>query len=83
MTEISLPIPQGRPADQLRRLVRACAIPALIAALAFSISYFTAEKACRGGAFSAAFGSGFDVKRCDLVVRTNGGDAVIRVRLPQ
>jgi hypothetical protein len=74
-------IPYERPADLARRLVRAGMVAAFIAALPVSLTYFTAEKECRSGAFGAGFSSRFDVKCCDLVIK-GGGDVMLRVRLP-
>ena len=63
----------GRPAEITRRLVRASLMAAIVLALSADVIQFEASKECRGG-FSAGFGSGFDVHRCDLVVRRIGGD---------
>jgi len=50
--------------------------------LAVELPQFDAKKECRGGAFSAAFSSGFDISHCDIVVR-KAGTEVARVPLPQ
>jgi hypothetical protein len=75
-------ISRGRPAEFLRRLVRAGLLLALVVALAIGLNYISAERKCRGGAFSAGFGSGFNVKRCDLVIK-GGGDVILRVEMAQ
>ena len=80
MTEIAIRDTR-RPVDY-RRLIRAGAIPILVAVLAIGFAYFTVKKKC-SGAFSHAFSNAFDVKHCDLVIRKNGGDVVLRARLPQ
>ena len=70
-----------RPAELVRLLFGAGLVCALVIALAAGASGFDAKKECRGGAFSSAFNSGFDVRRCDFVVRMISSDAEI-VRLP-
>jgi hypothetical protein len=67
----------------MRGLVHAGLVAALMIALAASLPAFNANRECRGGAFSSGFSAGFDIKRCDLVIRKNGGDVVLRIRLPQ
>jgi hypothetical protein len=81
MNEITLR--PDRPADLTRRLFLAGLVPALIAALATDRPKIDISKECHGGAFSSAFGSGFDVQRCDLVVKKIGSPVELRVRLPQ
>lgn len=73
-----------RPADLIRRLIRDGLIPGLVLTLFLVLVQFEASKECRGGAFSAGFGGGgFDVHRCDLVVRRIGSDRGLRIPLPQ
>jgi hypothetical protein len=82
MTTIALPCPV-RPADLFRRLVGAgLVLSALVFALSGDVVQFEASKECRG-AFSSGFGGGFDMRRCDVVVRRIGGDAGVRIPLPQ
>jgi hypothetical protein len=71
-----------RPADITRRLVLARSMSALAVAFA-DVRQFEASKECQGGAFSSGFSSGFDVRRCDLVVRKIGNNAELRIQLPQ
>ena len=82
MNEIAIPRPE-RPVDLTRRLVCAGAMAALVFALSRGVPQFEASKECRGGAFSAGFSLGFDVRRCDLNVKRVGGDLEIRIPLPQ
>jgi len=73
-----------RPADLIRRPIRDGLIPGLVLTLFLVLVQFEASKECRGGAFSAGFGGGgFDVHRCDLVVRRIGSDRGLRIPLPQ
>jgi len=74
---------QERPADLIRRLIRDGLIPSLVLTLYLVLVQFEASKECRGGAFSAGFGGGFDVHRCDLVVRRIGSDRGLCIPLPQ
>jgi hypothetical protein len=55
---------------------------ALVFALSADVRQFESSKECRG-AFSSGFGGGFDVRRCDLVVKKIGGDAEVRIPLPR
>ena len=82
MTTITLPRHE-RPANLIRRLIRDGLIPSLALTLYLVLVQFEASKECRGGAFSAGFGGGFDVHRCDLVVRRIGSDRGLRIPLPQ
>ncbi|SIO61521.1 hypothetical protein SAMN05443247_08854 [Bradyrhizobium erythrophlei] len=68
MTTIALPKYQ-RPSDLVRWTGVALAL-ALAACLV--LAQFDAAKECRGGGFSAGFSRGFDVRRCDFVVRRFG-----------
>ena len=71
MTTIALPKYQ-RPSDLVRWLVRTGVTLALALAAYLVLAQFDAAKECRGGGFSAGFSRGFDVRRCDLVVRRFG-----------
>jgi hypothetical protein len=71
MTAIDIARPK-RPADLVRWLVRAGVMSALVLALYMALAQFSASRECRGGAFSSAFSRGFDVRRCDLVIRRFG-----------
>ena len=78
MTTIALPKYQ-RPSDLFRWLVRTGVVAlALVAYLV--LAQFDAAKECRGGGFSAGFSRGFDVRRCDVVVRRYGRE-IARVPL--
>jgi hypothetical protein len=58
-----------RPADLLRRLVRAGLLFAIVVAgVVAMLRSFEASKECRG-AFSAGFSNGFDRYRCNLKLR--------------
>jgi hypothetical protein len=70
------------PAIVLRRFVRSGLLAALAFALAADAQLFEASKDCRGS-FSRDFSNGFDLYRCDLVVRKIGSEFEIRVPLPQ
>jgi hypothetical protein len=69
-----------RPVDLARRMVLAVLIAAFTVALAIAMSPIDAKKECKG-AFSRAFGPGFDVYHCDAVLRT--GRLELRARMPQ
>jgi hypothetical protein len=56
---------------------------ALVFALSADLMQFDASKECRGGGFGAGFSSGFDVRRCSVIIRRVGGDAEIRIPLPR
>jgi hypothetical protein len=73
----------GRPADLIRHLVRGGLMAALVFALSADVMQFEASRECRGGAFGGGFSSGFDVRRCSVIIRRIGGDAEIRVPLPR
>ena len=80
MTTIALPKYQ-RPSDLLVRwLVRTGVALTLALAAYLVLAQFDAAKECRGGGFSAGFSRGFDVERCDLVVRRFGHE-IARVPL--
>jgi hypothetical protein len=82
MNTIIIPRPE-RPADLFLRLLGAALVlGALVFALSADVMQFEASKECRG-AFSSGFGGGFDVHRCDLVVRRIGSDRGLRIPLPQ
>ena len=81
MSAISFPI-YRRPADLIRWLVRAGVMSGMVFGLYIVLAQFSASKECHGGAFSAAFSKGFDVRGCDLVVRRFGRDIGIRISLP-
>jgi hypothetical protein len=81
MNTITIPRPER---NLFRRLVGAVLVlGALVLARSGDVVQFEASKECRGGAFSAGFGGGFDVHRCDLVVRRIGSDRGLRIPLPQ
>ena len=82
MTTIPLPRHE-RPGDLIRRLIRDGLIPSLVHTLYLVLVQFEASKECRGGAFSGGFGGGFDVHRCDFVVRRISSDRGLRIPLPQ
>ena len=46
-----------------------------------ALPQFSASKECRGGDFSSGFGTGFEVRRCAVVVKRFGDD-VFRIPLP-
>jgi hypothetical protein len=71
MSMISLPR-RERPADLVRWMVRSGLMAGLGVVLYVVLAQFDAVKECRGGAFSPAFSHGFDVRRCDLVIRRFG-----------
>ena len=71
MTTIELPRFE-RPGDLVRWLVRAGLMSGLVFAVHLVVAQLDAVKECRGGAFSAGFSRGFDVRRCDIVVRRFG-----------
>jgi hypothetical protein len=64
--------------DNLRR---AGFIAALIVTAAAALQ-FDVSKDCLGGAFSAGFSNGFDIRRCDLVVKRTEVNAEIWIPLP-
>jgi hypothetical protein len=82
MTAIDLPRLK-RPVDLVRWLVSAGLLTGLVLAVYLVLVQFEAKRECRGGAFSAGFSRGFDVRRCDLVVRRFGRDIGVRVPLPR
>jgi hypothetical protein len=78
---LSWQLPASRPADVARHLVRAGLISAFVVALASDVQQIEGSKECRG-AFSTGFSNGFDLLRCDLVLRKTGNE-LIRVPLPR
>jgi hypothetical protein len=54
----------------------------LVLAVYLVLVQFEAKRECRGGAFSAGFGRGFDVQRGDVVIRRFGLE-IGRVQLPR
>jgi hypothetical protein len=58
----------------VRWLVRAGVASAVAFALYVVLAQFSGAKECHGGAFSAGFSSGYDVRRCDFVVRRFGSE---------
>ncbi len=72
----------SRPADTLLRLVRVGMLPALAFAADLVLAQYSAKKECRGGDFSAEFSRDFKVRRCDLVVKTDGKQN-FRIPLPR
>jgi hypothetical protein len=81
MSTIELPRLK-RPVDLVRLLVRAGFVGGLVLAVYLVLVQFEAKRECRGGAFSAGFGRGFDVQRCDVVIRRFGLE-IGRVQLPR
>jgi hypothetical protein len=79
MTTIELPRLE-RPVDLIRRLVRAGLTSGVVLVVYWAFAQYDVVKECRGGAFSAGFSHGFDVRRCDLVIRRFGSD--LRVHIP-
>jgi hypothetical protein len=57
--------------------------PALVVTLYLALAGIEVSKECRGGDFSSGFSRGFDVARCDLVVRRFGRDTGVHVPLPR
>jgi hypothetical protein len=80
MATIALPHVE-RPAHLILWLVRAGLMPGLLLVLCLVLVQFEASKECRGGAFSAGFSRGFDIRSCDLVIRRFGRDIGLRVPL--
>jgi hypothetical protein len=71
-----------RPADWLRRSVRAGLLAAIIVAgVAASVDTFQVSREC-GGAFSQGFSASFDRYHCDLVIRSLKTDYQIKVPPP-
>jgi hypothetical protein len=54
---------------------------ALVAAAVVALPQFSASKECKGGAFSSGFSAGFDIKRCEIVVRRLG-EELFKLPLP-
>jgi hypothetical protein len=82
MNTTAIPIHE-RPVDLIRRLVAAGLMLALVIALSADVIQFEASKECRGGAFGGGFSSGFDVRRCSVIIRRVGSEAEIRIPLPR
>jgi hypothetical protein len=66
----------------IKFLVGVGLLAGLVAAAVIWLPQFSASKECRGGAFGSGFSAGFDVKRCELVVR-RFGDPLLKTPLPQ
>jgi hypothetical protein len=73
--------PIALPIAFLRWAVRAGLICAFVLALVLTAIQLDVSRDCRGG-FSRGFNSGFDVYRCELVVRKIGTNAQFRIPLP-
>jgi hypothetical protein len=75
MTDILL-----RPTSATLRPTRPIALARLlfVAGLIAAYAATDAARECQGGAFSSAFGKGFDVRRCDLVISVGG----LKLRAP-
>ena len=71
-----------RPADLSRRLVRAGLMSGLAITVYLVLVQFEASKECHGGAFSAGFSRGFDVRRCSVVIGNVVSDLKVRIPLP-
>jgi hypothetical protein len=69
------------PTAYLRWAIRAGLAWAFVLALALTAIQLDVSRACRGG-FSRGFSRGFDVYRCELVVRKIGTNAQFRISLP-
>jgi hypothetical protein len=65
----------------VRWLVRAGVMSAVALTLYVVLAQFSGAKECRGGAFSTGFSAGFDIRRCDFVVRRFGSE-IGRISLP-
>jgi hypothetical protein len=66
----------------IKFLVGVGLLAGLVLAAVIWLPQFSASKECRGGAFGSGFGAGFDVKRCEFVVR-RFDNALFRMPLPQ
>jgi hypothetical protein len=82
MTTIELPRLE-RPADLVRRLVRVGLVAGLVAVVCLALLAIEVSKECRGGAFSAGFDGGFDVRRCAIVIKKIDSDVEIRIPFPR
>jgi hypothetical protein len=69
------------PTAYLRWAVRAGLVCAFALALALTAIQLDVSRDCRGG-FSRGFSSGFDIYRCELLVRKIGTNAQFRIPLP-
>jgi hypothetical protein len=71
-------------AERTADLVRRLALAGLMAALVFAVSAdrFEWRKECRGD-FGPGFSRDFDVRRCNVVVRSLGGDLELHLPLPK
>jgi hypothetical protein len=73
---------RARPADLLRRYVRAGLIaPIIVAVATASVETFEISREC-GGAFNRGFGAGLDRHHCELVIRLLKIGYQIKVPLP-
>jgi hypothetical protein len=81
MTTAAIPGAE-RPADLVRRLVLAGLLAALVFAVSADVMRFELRKECRGD-FSSGFSRDFDVRRCNVVVRSLGGDLELHLPLPR
>jgi hypothetical protein len=69
------------PTAYLRWAIRAGLVCAFALALALTTIQLDVSRNCRGG-FSRGFSNGFDVYRCELVVRKIGTNSQFRIPLP-
>lgn len=81
MAAIAIPRP-GIQADLTRRMVLVGLLSALAVDVCLVLAQYDVAWECRGGAFSSGFSHGFDVRRCDVVIR-RFGRKFGRVQLPQ
>jgi hypothetical protein len=81
VTIIDAPGFVGR-AGLTRRFVLLGLIAAFVLAAVVALWPYEVSKECKGGAFSAGFGTGFDAQRCDVVFRFGRAGREIRLRLP-
>jgi hypothetical protein len=65
---------RGTGIGRVRWLVWAGLMPAIAVALALALLGSDVSRECRSGVFSSGLSSGFDVKRCDLVLRRFGDE---------
>jgi hypothetical protein len=69
------------PAESLRRFVRYGLLSAFVFAMAADARLFDVSNECRGD-FSSAFSRDFDVRRCNLTVRSIGSDLKFNLPFP-
>jgi hypothetical protein len=81
MTATAASRPPAISLTALRRLVRLGLLAAFVLALAADVRQIEASKECRG-AFAAGFGSGFDVRHCNLTLKI-GVDLQVSIPLPR